>query len=52
MKYGSGKCVSSIPLASLGTGTSMNALNVEVNSRFWRVRREERGNESSDASFS
>lgn len=49
IKYGSGKRVSSISLASLGTGASMN---VEVNSRFWRVRREERGNESSDASFS
>lgn len=35
-KYRSGKCVSSTFLASRGTGTSMNALDVEVNSRLWQ----------------
>lgn len=35
LKYGSGKCVSSTFLASRGTSTSMNALDVEVNSRLW-----------------
>ena len=40
-------------LASLGTDTSMTALDIEVNSRqFGSVRRQEGRNGSSDASFS
>lgn len=35
-KYGSGKCVSSTFIASQGTGTSMNALDIEANSRLWQ----------------